>query len=68
LIGFNYKTFFLSFKEVDNIYKLVIKYSEFIGITRSESGLLLKSDVDARKYRYLIGLGTLVVYTINDEY
>jgi len=63
-----YKTFFLSFFEVDNIYKLVIKYSEFVGITKSENDLLLKTDVEAWKRGYQIGLGTLVVHALNDEY
>ena len=50
------------------ICKLVIKYFEFISIFNYESSMLKKTDVEALKYGYQIGLETLVVHTINYEY
>jgi hypothetical protein len=58
----------LSFNYVNNICKLVIKYSEFIIIFKSENNLLFITDIEALKYGYQIGLDTLVVHTINYEY
>jgi len=46
----------------------VIKYSKFIIIINYENILLIKSDVETLKYKYRIGLDTLVVYTIKYEY
>jgi len=46
----------------------VIKYNEFIVIIKYEDILLIKNDVDALKYKYQIGLDTLLVYTIKYEY
>lgn len=37
-------------------------------IFKSEGNLLKKNDVDTLKYKNQIGLDTLVVYTVNDEY
>jgi len=33
-----------------------------------ESSYLVFSDVEVRRYRYQMGFGTPVVYTVNDEY
>ncbi len=60
--------FYLSFFGVNKFCKLVIKYGELIRFTRSEGDLLKLTDVEALKYRSQIGLGTLVAYTLNDEY
>jgi len=46
----------------------VIKYNEFIVIIKYENILLIKNDVDTLKYKYRIGLDTLLVYTIKYEY
>jgi len=46
----------------------VIKYFEFTIIFYSENSILLKTDVEAWKYGYPIGLDTLVVRTVNYEY
>jgi len=46
----------------------VIKYNEFIIIFKYEDILLIKNDVDALKYKYRIGLDTLLVYTVKYEY
>ena len=46
----------------------MIKYNEFIIITKYENILLIKNDIDALKYKYRIGLDTLLVYTLNDGY
>jgi len=46
----------------------VIKYIEFISIIKYEGILLLKNDIDVLKYKYRIGLDTLLVYTIKYEY
>jgi len=53
---------------VYGICKLVIKYFEFASTFDSENNTLLKTDVEALKYGYPIGLDTLVVHTINYEY
>ncbi len=45
-----------------------MKYFEFTIIFYSVNSILLKTDVEALKYGHLIGLDTLVVHTINDEY
>jgi len=63
-----YNTLFLSFYKVSNIYKLVMKYIEFVGIFKSESNLLIKTDIDAWKCGYRLGLETLLAHTVNDEY
>jgi len=46
----------------------VIKYNEFIIIIKYENILLIVNDIDALKYKYRIGLDTLLVYTIKYEY
>jgi len=46
----------------------VIKYNKLIVILGSENDILFKTDIEAWKYRYQIGLGTLVAYTLNYEY
>ena len=46
----------------------MIKYNEFIIIIKYENILLIKNDVDALKYKYRIGLDTLLVYTVKYEY
>ena len=46
----------------------MIKYNEFIIIFKYEDILLIKNDVDTLKYKYRIGLDTLLVYTIKYEY
>ena len=46
----------------------MIKYNEFVIIPKGESNILVKTDIEAWKYRYQIGLGTLVAYTLNYEY
>jgi hypothetical protein len=46
----------------------VIKYREFTRIFVDENDLLKKTDVDALKCRYQLGLETLLVYTLNYEY
>jgi len=53
---------------VYGICKLVIKYFEFTSIFNGENSMLLKTDIEALKYGYRIGLDTLLVHTINDEY
>lgn len=64
----SYNTFTLSFYKVSNICKLVIKYKEFAGIFKCESNLLIKTDIDAWKCGYRLGLETLLAHTVNDEY
>jgi len=46
----------------------VIKYNEFISIIKYEDILLIYNDVETLKYKYRIGLDTLLVYTIKYEY
>jgi len=46
----------------------VIKYCEFIGIFNGESNVRFLTDVEALKHGDPIGLETLVVHAINDEY
>ena len=46
----------------------MIKYIEFISIIKYEGILLLKNDAEVLKYKYRIGLDTLLVYTIKYEY
>jgi len=46
----------------------VIKYSEFTVIFLSEDYLQIKNDIEALKYEYRLGLDTLLVHTVNDEY
>lgn len=46
----------------------MIKYNEFIIIIKYKNILLIKNDVDTLKYKYQIGLDTLLVYTIKYEY
>ena len=64
----NIKTFYLSYIKVNNIYKLVIKYIEFVGIFIYENSSPNITDVDALKCRYQLGLETLLAYTLNYEY
>jgi len=45
-----------------------MKYNEFIIIIKYEDILLTQNDVEALKYKYRIGLDTLLVYTIKYEY
>ena len=58
----------MSFNYVYDICKLVIKYNELMIITESENNIQIKTDVEALKYGHPIGLDTLVVHTINNEY
>ena len=46
----------------------MIKYNELIIISKGKSNILIKTDIEAWKYREQIGLGTLVACTLNDEY
>jgi len=46
----------------------VIKYFEFTITFNGGSSTLIKTDIETSKYRYQIGLDTLLVYTINYEY
>lgn len=46
----------------------MIKYFEFTIILYGENSIPIKTDVETLKYGYQIGLDTLVVHTINDEY
>ena len=46
----------------------MIKYFEFTSISYSADSTLLKTDIEALKYGYQIGLDTLLVHTINYEY
>ena len=46
----------------------MIKYNEFIIIVKYEDILLIINDTDTLKYKYRIGLDTLLVYTIKYEY
>jgi len=67
-LGWNIKPFFLIFYFVGGCNKLVIKYNEFIMIFLSENCSQIKNDTEALKYKYRIGLDTLLVYTLNDGY
>lgn len=53
---------------VNGCFRLVIKYSESKIIFKGEDNLQQKNDIEALKYNNQIGLDTLVVYTVNDEY
>jgi len=46
----------------------VIKYNEFIIIIKFEDILLILNDIESLKYKYQIGLDTLLVYTVKHEY
>lgn len=46
----------------------MIKYFEFTIIFNGENNILFKTDIETLKYGYRIGLDTLLVRTINDEY
>lgn len=46
----------------------MIKYFEFTSTFNDESSILIITDTETLKYRYQIGLDTLLVCTINDEY
>jgi len=58
----------LNFFEVNDIYKLVIKYCKLIFIFNYKNNLLKKINIEALKHGYQKGLGTLLVYAINYEY
>jgi hypothetical protein len=45
-----------------------IEYVESIGVFIYESDTLFLTDVEAWKCSYQIGVVSLVVYTLNDEY
>lgn len=46
----------------------MIKCSQFAMIFRYGSGVQLKNDAETWKYKDRLGLETLLVYTVNDEY
>jgi len=54
--------------EVGYIYRLVIKYCEFIGRINGESNLLFLTDAETLKLGYRKGLDTLLVRALNYEY
>ena len=62
------KPFYLNYKDVDYIYRLVIKYCEFIGRFNGENNLQFIIDAETWKHGYRKGLDTLLVRALNDEY
>jgi len=60
--------FYWSCKNVHYIYRLVIKYCEFIGRFNGEDSVLFTTDAETWKHGYRKGLDTLLVRALNYEY
>jgi hypothetical protein len=60
--------FIKNYLKIFKIYNLAIKCIEFIYISDNEGFKFYIIFIDVLKYRKQIGFGTLVVYTVKNEY